>query len=215
MENWVTRQLTNNDVDEEELHLSANGHLAWTSRDAYGPHAHYYDGDYIRQLTIGTNCSRVCAVFEGGVLYISNNYFDSYGEKLMLYNGTDTVELFQSDIHAGILGASAGGHSIAWIGWQNSMGEPRLYLRKGDELIIRSLGSDYIHSATGPAVWGNRLFWPQSEGMLFFGRYLGSPACVNPPRMDATGDCRVTLDDFVVFASEWLSCGYDNPNACL
>ena len=41
-----------------------------------------------------------------------------------------------------------------------------------------------------------------------------SPVCVNPPRMDVNGDCKVNMDDFAVLAAEWLSCGYADPNDC-
>ena len=34
----------------------------------------------------------------------------------------------------------------------------------------------------------------------------GDTVCYDPPALDYTGDCRVTLDDFAVFASHWLDC---------
>lgn len=40
------------------------------------------------------------------------------------------------------------------------------------------------------------------------------PVCITPPDMDFTGDCKVNLPDFVTFASEWLECGLDPPEAC-
>lgn len=221
MENGVIRQLTNNDTDVyhwEGLHLAANGHLGWTSIHPVGNfYAHYYDGTYIRQLTVGDTHSSVVSVFERGVLYISYSHESTLSiVRLMLFDGTDTIELYKAPAYEEIFGAAAGGYSIAWIERESSMNDYRLCLLKGDELIVRSIGSDLIpHHYKSIAVWGNRLVWPQGDGELYFGRYLGSPACVNPPRMDATGDCRVNLDDFAVFASEWLSCGYDNPNACL
>jgi hypothetical protein len=33
--------------------------------------------------------------------------------------------------------------------------------------------------------------------------------------MDGNGDCRVNLADFVIFAGKWLTCGCDDPAACL
>ena len=37
------------------------------------------------------------------------------------------------------------------------------------------------------------------------------PLCLNPDdldlRFDVTGDCRVGLDDFAMFAGTWLNCG--------
>ena len=41
-----------------------------------------------------------------------------------------------------------------------------------------------------------------------------TPRCVDPPAMDFTGDCRVNLADFALFAEQWLACGYDLPEAC-
>jgi hypothetical protein len=38
--------------------------------------------------------------------------------------------------------------------------------------------------------------------------------CTDPPSMDFTGDCRVTLEDFALFASEWLLCGWSFPQFC-
>ena len=212
----MIRQLTNNDADVypwEGLHLAANGHLGWTTFHSHGGfYAHYYDGTYIRQLTVGDTHSSVVSVFEGGVLYISYSHqrFPSI-ERLMLFDGTDTIELYQTD--GAIFGAAAGGHSIAWISYNNSLDGHRIYFRKGDKLISWSLGNELI-TPLAMAVWGNRLVWPQGHGNSYFGYYPGSPACVNPPRMDATGDCKVTLADFAVFASEWLTCGYAEQDAC-
>lgn len=41
-----------------------------------------------------------------------------------------------------------------------------------------------------------------------------APRCVDRPSMDFTGDCRVDLADFALFAEEWLTCGFDLPEAC-
>lgn len=38
--------------------------------------------------------------------------------------------------------------------------------------------------------------------------------CADPPSMDFTGDCRVGLEDFAMFASEWLLCGWSFPELC-
>ena len=43
---------------------------------------------------------------------------------------------------------------------------------------------------------------------------LPKPRCLHPPAMDFTGDCRVNLADFAVFAAQWLTCGLDQPTAC-
>jgi beta propeller repeat protein len=39
-------------------------------------------------------------------------------------------------------------------------------------------------------------------------------ACTDRPQSDVTGDCKVNLEDFMILASEWLSCGYENPEDC-
>jgi hypothetical protein len=45
-----------------------------------------------------------------------------------------------------------------------------------------------------------------------------TPACLNPEgvdlRFDVTGDCRVGLDDFAMFAGTWLNCGLYPQNDC-
>jgi len=40
------------------------------------------------------------------------------------------------------------------------------------------------------------------------------PVCVSPLSMDANKDCKVDFLDFVVFASQWMTCGYDIQEAC-
>jgi hypothetical protein len=40
------------------------------------------------------------------------------------------------------------------------------------------------------------------------------PFCQKPPKMDFTGDCKVNLADFAIFASDWLTCGIDPPTNC-
>ena len=41
-----------------------------------------------------------------------------------------------------------------------------------------------------------------------------TPDCVNQPKLDTNFDCKVNLVDFAEFASQWLACGYDIPEAC-
>lgn len=38
--------------------------------------------------------------------------------------------------------------------------------------------------------------------------------CADRPRSDLTGDCKVTLEDYMILASEWMTCGYENPDDC-
>jgi len=39
--------------------------------------------------------------------------------------------------------------------------------------------------------------------------YTGEPVCVDPPAYDATGDCKVTLEDLAAIAGEWLASGFE------
>jgi hypothetical protein len=41
-----------------------------------------------------------------------------------------------------------------------------------------------------------------------------APACTGPITTDLNGDCKVGLLDFAIFASEWLMCNLDPPEAC-
>ena len=38
--------------------------------------------------------------------------------------------------------------------------------------------------------------------------------CVNPPSMDFNGDCKVDFEDFAIFSSQWMNCGFEDPNDC-
>ena len=38
--------------------------------------------------------------------------------------------------------------------------------------------------------------------------------CINQPENDLNGDCKVDLQDFALLTSEWLDCGFADPNAC-
>ncbi len=40
------------------------------------------------------------------------------------------------------------------------------------------------------------------------------PICVNRPKYDSNGDCRVNFVDFTDFVSQWLTCGLLDPNDC-
>ncbi|MFI4910045.1 MAG: hypothetical protein ACIAQZ_00110 [Sedimentisphaeraceae bacterium JB056] len=56
-----------------------------------------------------------------------------------------------------------------------------------------------------------------TKGDALYGSYnfygpitaIAIPACVNRPSMDANGDCRVSIDDFATFASQWLTDGLE------
>lgn len=41
------------------------------------------------------------------------------------------------------------------------------------------------------------------------------PECINPPEFDNNNDCKVNLQDFINLSSQWLNCGYSDPNACI
>lgn len=40
------------------------------------------------------------------------------------------------------------------------------------------------------------------------------PVCTNRPSMDFNNDCLVTLGDFAIFISEWMTCGFADPIDC-
>lgn len=40
------------------------------------------------------------------------------------------------------------------------------------------------------------------------------PICVNGPKYDSNGDCKVDFIDFADFVSQWLTCGLLDPNDC-
>ncbi|MHC4088383.1 MAG: right-handed parallel beta-helix repeat-containing protein [Planctomycetota bacterium] len=46
------------------------------------------------------------------------------------------------------------------------------------------------------------------------GSGIVEPVCVNPPSMDTNGDCKIDFIDFAGFASQWLECNLDPPEAC-
>lgn len=41
-----------------------------------------------------------------------------------------------------------------------------------------------------------------------------TPDCPYRPAMDFNGDCKVALEDFAVFAAQWLTCGLADPGMC-
>ena len=66
---------------------------------------------------------------------------------------------------------------------------------------------------------------PTDAGSIFIaqqiaGAYESWPStgpgggCINQPENDLNGDCKVDFQDFVIFTSEWLNCGFADPNAC-
>lgn len=40
------------------------------------------------------------------------------------------------------------------------------------------------------------------------------PVCSNPPLMDTNNDCKIDFIDFAKFATQWMDCGLDPPEAC-
>lgn len=206
----VITQLTYNDVDEFDLRMADNGDMAWSAWDFAGPlHGHYYDGQHIRQLSVGDSRDEILGISEMGVLYYQD-HFDS-GPSLVLYDGTQETVLFETEETGNITGASIGGNSTAWIGQKKWNDDMSVFLLKGEELISWSIPFAWTDSV---GVWGNRLVWAPENDNLYFGEYLGSPICANRPIMDGNDDCNVDLLDFAIFAGEWLTCGYDDPAAC-
>ena len=214
----VVHQLTNNTVNEDHLQMSDDGQLAWMSWDpmyerVFG-YVHYYDGQRVRQMTVGNTHSWLCGISEKGVLYTADYHPDYplFDTVLLHHNGTEE-RLIAGSESIGIYGASIGGNSIAWIQYDNVSQKYHMNYLKGQELIQWPLVSTSIHEIALTGVWGNRVVWPSFYSDLYFGEYLHRD-CISPPRMDTNDDCQVTMADFVVFASEWMMCGYKNQNDC-
>lgn len=219
IKDYEVQQLTHNTVDEFDLRMSDDGQLAWMTWDPMYEgmlgYVHYYDGEHIRQMTVGNTYSQLCDISEMGVLYTVEHHpdYDPALERvLLLHNGTEEEFIYgTSDF---ISGASIGGNSIAWISYDRAIQSYQVNFLKDQALISWSMPSGSAYEALMTGVWDNRLAWTPLWDDLYFGEYLGSPICANRPVMDGNGDCKVDLLDFAIFAGEWLTCGYDDPAAC-
>ena len=219
----IITQLTHNDIDDggvladEGIHIADDGTLAWMAWPlTTPPQSHYYDGENIHQLAVGGFTEEIWGISEMGVLYSAANHpnYPEYETVLLLHNGIDELFVFGTEtfVSEGIVAADVGANSIAWIGKETVSDDYHAYFLKETELVNWPLGQWLFQRAAG--VWGNRLVWTLEDNSLYFGRYLDSPACVNPPVMDGNNDCQVNLADYAMLASEWLFCGYDDQSAC-
>ena len=217
----VITQLTNNDIEdgsfpEYGIQMADDGTMAWMAEND-PPSAHYYDGEHVHQLSVGGFIEEIWGISEMGVLYSVGNHpdYSEFENVLLLHNGTEDVFLFGTEpfLTEGIIAAAVGGNSISWIGREAFSDDYRVYFLKDQELISWSLESNFLALLRATGVWGNRLVWTTEQG-LYFGQYLDSPACVNPPVMDGNNDCQVNLADYAMLASEWLFCGYADQSAC-
>ncbi|MHC5155547.1 MAG: hypothetical protein ACYSO4_09735 [Planctomycetota bacterium] len=217
-------QLTHNDIDDgygdyifdEGIHMADDGTMAWFAWPIpVPPQLHYYDGENIHQLAVGGFIEEIWGISEMGVLYSAADHPDypEHESVLLLHDGAEELLVFGTEAPQpdGLRAASIGGYSIAWIGRQTWTDNWSVNLLKGQELVSWPLPF-VLEPEVG--VWGNRLVWTPEVNTLYFGRYLDSPACVNPPVMDGNNDCQVNLADYAILASEWLFCGYADQSAC-
>lgn len=82
------------------------------------------------------------------------------------------------------------------------------------------------NNAIGKSAWPDAYFTGQMDGVRVYNYALtedeiaaqyiadAGPLCRNKPAYDITGDCKVTLDDFALFAAQWLQCGLEPSSAC-
>ena len=218
IKDYEVRQLTHNAINEFDLRMSDDGQLAWMTWNPmfemiFG-YVHYYDGEHIRQMTVGNTYSQLCDISEMGVLFTAE-YHPNYPEHryVLLYHNGQQETLIDGSDHM-IVGASLGGGSIAWMSYDPQTSNYRVNFRKDQKVTSWPLAQDYMFDCLLTAVKGNRLAWTPLTIDLYFGEYLGSPICANRPVMDGNDDCKVDLLDFAIFAGEWLTCGYDDPAAC-
>ncbi|MBC8392510.1 MAG: hypothetical protein H8E17_08095, partial [Deltaproteobacteria bacterium] len=219
LKDYTIQQFTYNNVDEFDLRISDDGQLAWMTWDPMYEYVlgyvHYYDGEHIRQMTVGNTYSYLCGISDMGVLYTVEyhpSYYPGYRYVLLYHDGVQETLICGSDHQ--IVGASLGANSIAWMSYDPQTTNYQVNFLKDQELISWPLLENPMFDMFMTGVWGNRLIWTPTVQDLYFGEYQGSPACVDRPKMDGNGDCQVNLIDFVIFASEWLDCGYDNQGAC-
>jgi len=156
----------------------------------------------------------------GSVTSVYNNV---WGNSLGSYSHMTPSQL---DIHTNP-GFVDDGH---WTGQEWIPGDDHLRSQAGrydpqtgswvaDTLTSRCIDAGYPDSEIGEEPNPN-------GGRINMGAYGGTaeaskspsgtivPVCENPPQMDFTGDCRVTLLDFAEFAGQWLACGLDVESAC-
>ena len=212
-------QLTNNSIDESNLSMSDDGQLAWMtwhSDHEYLGYVHYYDGQRTRQVTVGSTFSRLCGISEEGVLYVAEHHpgYDPDFENVLLHHEGNEETLIAGGRYTYFPTAAIGGGSIAWIEIDFMNQQHSVNYLKGEELVRWPISDDFWDEYAMIGVWGDRIVWTPNYEDLYFGEHLRRN-CVAPPRMDTNDDCQVNLADFVVFASEWLLCGYADQNDCL
>ncbi len=84
-----------------------------------------------------------------------------------------------------------------------------------------------INNYIGKSAWPDAYFTGQMDEIRVYNyalsddeiaaRYFldsGVAACQNKPTYDFTGDCKVTIADFALFATQWLNCGLYPAEEC-
>lgn len=85
-----------------------------------------------------------------------------------------------------------------------------------------------VNNYIGKSAWGDAYFTGQLDEVRVYNYALtpeevaaqyvqdtgNVPLCLNKPAYDYTNDCKVMLDDFALFAGQWLDCGLYPESAC-
>ncbi|MEN6307139.1 MAG: LamG-like jellyroll fold domain-containing protein [Anaerohalosphaeraceae bacterium] len=85
-----------------------------------------------------------------------------------------------------------------------------------------------VNNYIGKSAWGDNYFTGQMDEVRVYNyaltpeeiaaRYIAdadlASMCLSKPAYDYTNDCKVTLDDFALFAGQWLDCGLYPASVC-
>jgi len=192
--------------------------------------------DYTSEITLDTGQFTVCFWINNEVMAASTYYdlvsiampptyptYDPGTQFLVIYgySGDNRVSM-EIELGEGATPATGGvcldDSEYNYIVCTYDGVDARLYVDGVETVSITGLNTAFI--STGPLSVGTSpglplpadydevvlynygLTGPQVEYL-----YTGLPACVTPPSYDATGDCKVNLDDFALFALVWLEDG--------
>lgn len=138
-------------------------------------------------------------------------------DRIDTYESTNNVKI--TVVLARIILQVGDVHTNAFNNEVETMAQSRI--AQGDEIIM----VDMEHALTYPGDMADTLH-PNDAGYQKMAQKwyevmatliqpaVTPPICVNPPSMDTNNDCKVDFADFVVFAKQWLTCGYDIQSSC-